>query len=87
MRTIRAAIILGLLLWAGAVPARAAAPYFLSRETVNLSQLLAPPPGPQDAPTTADLEELRQIQKTRTPERVAMARADQDESLRQGVGQ
>jgi acid phosphatase (class A) len=81
MRTIRAVVILWLLLWAGAVPARAAAPYFLSRETVNLSQLLAPPPGSQDAPTTADLEELRQLQRTRTPERVAVARADQDESL------
>ncbi len=81
MRTIRAAVILGLLLWAGAVPVRAAAPYFLSREAINLSQLLAPPPEPQDARTTADLEELRQLQRTRTPERVAVVRADQDESL------
>ncbi len=81
MQAIRAAVILVLLLWAGALPARAAAPYFLSPKTVNLPQLLAPPPGPQDASTKADLEELRQLQRTRTPERVATARGDQDESL------
>ena len=81
MRAIRAAAILMLVLWAGALPVRAAGPYFLSRDTVNLRQLLAPPPGPQDASTKADLDELRQIQRTRTPERVETARADQEESL------
>jgi acid phosphatase (class A) len=80
-RVIRAAVIPLLMLWVGAFPARAAAPYFLSRDSVNLSQLLAPPPGPQDSSTKADLDELGQIQKTRTPERVATARADRDESL------
>jgi acid phosphatase (class A) len=81
MRVSRSVVILLLMLWAGVLPASAAAPYFLSRDSVNLPQLLAPPPGPQDAPTKADLDELRQIQKTRTPERMATARADRQESL------
>jgi acid phosphatase (class A) len=82
MRVIRAAVVLGLILWAGALPASAVGPYFLTRDSVNLPQLLAPPPGPEDASTKTDLDELREIQRTRTPERVATARADREESLR-----
>ena len=70
-----------LFVCSGLLPAHAEEPFFVSKATVDLLALLAPPPGPQSSLTLAELDELRQIQKTRTPERVAVAKADVEETV------
>jgi acid phosphatase (class A) len=54
---------------------------FVPKDAISLLSLLAPPPGPQDPRTQAELEELRQVQATRTPERTAIAQADVEETI------
>lgn len=77
MRRLRVIVVCALLVAGpGLRPAHAGEPSFVSEDTANLLVLLPPPPGPQDPVTVAELDELRQIQATRTPARVAVARAD-----------
>jgi acid phosphatase (class A) len=82
MRVTRVAVVTSLLivLCAG-LPSYAGESGFLSKDSIDLLALLAPPPGLQDPRTKAELDELRQIQTTRTPERVAMAQADVEETV------
>jgi acid phosphatase (class A) len=54
---------------------------FVSREQVNLSMLLAPPPSDDSAKTRAEIAELIEIQKMRTPQEKASAIADADLSV------
>jgi acid phosphatase (class A) len=70
-----------LVVFSGLLPAHADESFFVSGDTVNLLTLLPPPPGPQHPVTLAELDELRQLQKTRTPERVAVAKADAEETV------
>jgi acid phosphatase (class A) len=70
-----------LVVCSGVLPAHAEESFFVSKATINLVALLAPPPEPQSPLTLAELNELRQIQKTRTPERVAVAKADVEETV------
>jgi acid phosphatase (class A) len=50
--------------------------HFVTQENINLTLLLIAPPARDSAQTAAELEELRAIQRARTPERVALADAD-----------
>jgi acid phosphatase (class A) len=59
----------------------AAEEHFVTPAMVDLTILLIAPPAPGSAQAAAELEELRAIQRTRTPERVALARADVEESV------
>ncbi len=54
---------------------------YIAKDAVDLLVLLAPPPGPNDPGTVADLNELRRIQATRSAERVSIAKADVVESV------
>ncbi len=54
---------------------------YIAKDSVDLFVLLAPPPGPNDPRTTTDLNELRRIQATRSPERVVVAQADDKETV------
>lgn len=54
---------------------------FVSRELVDLKVLLAPPPADNSSQTGAEIAELVQIQKVRTPQEKASAVADADLSL------
>lgn len=77
MRRLRIVVVCALLVVCpGLLPAHAGERFFVSEDTVNLLVLLPPPPEPQDPVTLAELDELRQIQATRTPARVAVAQAD-----------
>ncbi len=77
MRRLRVMVVCALLVACpGLLPAHAGESFFVSPDTVNLLVLLPPPPGPQDPVTGAELDELRQLQATRTPARVAVAQAD-----------
>ena len=79
MRGLSCAIVLVLCLWASlAHPER---PQFVSPQAANFLLLLAPPPGPQDPRTTAELDELRRIRSTRSVERVKLAKADVEETV------
>lgn len=62
-------------------PARAEETGFILKDAVDVSALLAPPPGVHELRTVEDLNELRVIQATRTPERVAVASADVEETV------
>ncbi len=82
MRTMRRmAMVFAFVALSGVAPAYAAEAYFVARDTVNLLELLAPPPGPQDSRTRVELDELRQIQQSRVPDRVAVAQADVEETI------
>lgn len=82
MRSVRrAAVISVLVVLCLGISSHAGESGFLSKDTINLLALLAPPPGPQDPLTQAELDELRQVQATRTPERVAVAQADVEETV------
>jgi len=61
--------------------AQAAGPSYIPPDSVNLLVLLAPPPGPHGPRTSAELGELRHIKAARTPERIALAQADVEESV------
>jgi acid phosphatase (class A) len=50
--------------------------HFVSPDNINLTRLLIAPPARDSAQTAAELEELRAIQRARTPERLALADAD-----------
>jgi len=54
---------------------------YVSREQVNLTVLLAPPPADNSPQTAAEIAELAQIQKIRTPEEKTSAVADRDLSV------
>ena len=54
---------------------------FVSREQVDLKVLLAPPPADKSSQTVAEIAELVQIQKERTPQEKASAVADADLSV------
>jgi len=59
----------------------AATPHYIAQHAVDLLVLLAPPPGPEDPRTAAELDELRRIQATRSPDRIALAQADVAETV------
>lgn len=50
--------------------------YYISREQADLTKLLAPPPVDDSPQTRAELDELAQIQRTRTPQETAAALSD-----------
>jgi acid phosphatase (class A) len=82
MRLARLAVVGALLAVLAIGPAaQAADSAFIPRGAINLFVLLAPPPSPQDPRTQAELEELRHLEATRTPARVATAQADAEESV------
>ena len=54
---------------------------FVSRDQVDLVTLLAPPPPDNSSQTAAEISELIQIQKMRTPQEKASAVADADLSV------
>jgi acid phosphatase (class A) len=82
MKRVRSVMGATVLAWCLVIPlAGAQAPHYLSSGAVDLLVLLAPPPGPEDPRTTAELDELRRIQATRSPERVALAQADVAETV------
>lgn len=54
---------------------------FVSREQVDLVKLLAPPPSDNSSQTQAEILELIQIQKTRTPQEKASAVSDNKLSI------
>jgi len=60
---------------------QAQGPAYLAKDSVNLLILLAPPPGPSDPRTIAELDELRQMRATGSTARVALAKADVEESV------
>ena len=82
MRSLRFAAVISVLavLFLG-MPIHAEETGFLSKDAISLLSLLPPPPGPQDPRTQAELDELRRVQATRTPERVAIAQADVEETV------
>jgi acid phosphatase (class A) len=49
---------------------------FLSPDKVELLKLLAPPPDPQSEAQKSDLAAVLEVQRNRTPERIARAEAD-----------
>ncbi len=82
MKLLRGIVIgIAVVALSGTGPAQAAEAYLLAKDTVNLLELLAPPPGPQDPQTQRELDELRQIQQSRLPARVAVAQADVEETV------
>ena len=82
MRTLRG-IAMGLAFVAlvGFAPAHAAEAFLVANDKVDLLELLAPPPGPRDPGTRRELAELRQLQQSRGPARVALAQADVEETV------
>lgn len=82
MQRLRVIVVCAMLVvCSGLLLAHAEDSFFVSGDTVDLITVLPPPPGPQHPVTLAELDELRQIQKTRTPERVAVAKADVEETV------
>lgn len=79
-------VTVALVVMAWIAPARAdtttvpPAPYFDSK-TIDLTELLPPPPGADSTETRAELGELLVIQVTRTPDMVAQAQADAVEEV------
>ena len=63
-----------------AMPAAAEAPYVTAAQ-VDLMRLLPPPPAAGSAEERAELAEVLAVQGSRTPERLAQAAADVEESL------
>jgi len=82
MRTLRG-IVMGVAFVAlvGIAPAHAAEAYLVVNDKVNLLELLAPPPGSRDPRTRRELAELRHLQQSRGPARVALAQADVEETV------
>ena len=64
-----------------ATPALAAEKPFLTAAQVDLMRLLPPPPAAGSAPDKAEMAEVVAIERSRTPERTAQARADAQESV------
>ena len=62
-------------------PAFAAEAPFLTASRVDLMRLLAPPPAVGSAQDKAEMAEVVAIERSRTPERTAQARADAEESV------
>lgn len=73
------ALLLTLML--AGLPALAAAQPFLTATQVDLARLLAPPPETGSAQQQAEMAVLQQYEATRTPERIAQAVKDVDESV------
>lgn len=68
------------LLWWTPAQAQEAQPFVTAKE-VDLLQYLPSPPAADSAQTQAELQELLQIQKQRTPEQAAAAKADSEENV------
>ena len=64
-----------------ALPAAAADAPYVTAAQVDLLRLLPPPPAAGSAEDRADLAEVLAVQASRTPERLAQASADVEESL------
>ena len=91
--TVRVAILLLAGLAAGSLPTLAAAPApdaaappgdvarCVAGAALDLQRLLAPPPAQGSADTRAELDELLQLQATRTPAQVERARGDAELSV------
>lgn len=60
-----------------AKPVRTA--YYVDASVLNVSDLIPEPPAPDSAASKADLEAVRHVEQTRTPEQVAQAKADDAE--------
>lgn len=56
-------------------------PAYLDPQQIDLTVLLAPPPAMDSARQQADLAQVLEVQRTRTPEQVERARADVQESV------
>lgn len=54
---------------------------YLNPQDIDLTKLLAPPPAPGSAEQRADLARVLEVQRTRTPEQVARAIEDLQESV------
>lgn len=54
---------------------------YISREQIDLSVLLAPPPAPGSPAQQAEIRQLLALQQTRTPEQEALAQADTQRSV------
>ncbi|MBS7540771.1 acid phosphatase [Ancylobacter lacus] len=54
---------------------------YITREQLDLTKILAPPPATDSATTQAEIEQLLAIQQSRTPEQVAAAQADVVENV------
>lgn len=85
MRAARLLLVLVALGIPGAPRAETAAPFaaepYFDSKTVDLLQLLPPPPSVDSAETRAELGELLVVQVSRTPEMVARAQADAVEEV------
>jgi acid phosphatase (class A) len=79
IRVSACAAVLGLCLCVSLAHAQGSA--YIAKDSVNLLILLAPPPGPSDPRTIAELDELRQMRATGSEARVALAKADVEESV------
>lgn len=64
-----------------AVPAAAADAPYVTAERVDLLRLLPPPPPAGSAEDRAEMAEVLAIQASRTPDRLALAASDADETL------
>src|SRR5580698_6993622 len=62
-------------------PQSAAHQFYLNPSSVDLSQILAPPPAPDSPAGKADLQAVLDDQRTRTPAEAASAEADAQISI------
>jgi acid phosphatase (class A) len=77
----RAVLAVGVLAALAAPAAAAAAEAYLTSKDIDLSQFLPPPPPANSPADLAERAESARVQAAATPERVALAKADADETV------